>query len=51
MDDVENKCLKFLNEQLKNELDNIKETYVSTNEAAPRINDDTVPKVRKKYTE
>jgi hypothetical protein len=26
MDDVENECMNFINEQLKNELDNIKET-------------------------
>ena len=47
MKDVKNECMNFINEQLKNELDNIKQTYFSTNEAAPRINNDTVPKFGK----
>ena len=49
MKDVKNECMNFINEQLKNELDNIKQTYFSTNKAAPIIiNDtDTVPKFGK----
>ena len=47
MKDVKNECMNFINEQLKNELDNIKQTYFSTNKAAPIIINDSVPKFGK----
>ena len=47
MKDVKNECMNFINEQLKNELDNIKQTYFSTNKAAPIIINDTTPKFGK----
>ena len=39
--------MKFIDEELKNEIDNIKETYFSNNKTAPKINDDTIPKFGK----
>ena len=47
MKDVKNECMNFINEQLKNELDYIKQTYFSTNKAAPIIINDSVPKFGK----
>ena len=41
MKNVEEECMKFIDEELKKEINNIKETYFSTNEAAPKINDTT----------
>ena len=43
MKNVEEECMKFIDEELKKEINNIKETYFSTHEAAPKINDDTIP--------
>ena len=42
MKNVEEECMKFIDEELKKEINNIKETYFSTHEAAPKINDDTI---------